>query len=306
MDPIIIGGIVGLIVLIVGVYFGYKHFNKSSSSTPTPTYGTTIASMANIPSASSTRCEPANGYSQTASFNEAVSKSCPDGFFGKVVGLCQADGTIATKENTCIQAWVAPVMGFSEVTTSDGSYGATASTTFGGNNAYNAFDENPGTFWQSDLRYGSPPSTTSAPQSTSTASPVAYGRYVGFVSTTVPGKGDVRGEWLELKMPVSVYPTRMVLEARADNAASMPSSFLLLGSTSGGGDDWKELLDVTNTSFTTTAPKNFTIPTPATPVRRLRLITRALANDAVKKPTSVSIARWDISGFRYPSANTVF
>lgn len=143
-----------------------------------------------------------------------------------------------------------------------GTYTASASTTFSPNFAWNAFDNNLMTYWNSNAQYNG---TT--------------GAYTGTASTTV-GSTAYPGEWLQLQLPISIYLHSHTLLGRESFLSRVAGDYILAGST--GGTVWSLIetrgnLTLSDYNSGGTLHGSFTTAVPASsPFSYYRLITSKL------------------------------
>ena len=166
-----------------------------------------------------------------------------------------------TDRNTVsIGGWFQPLMSANTV---PAPFVASASTSWSGAyEPFRAFDNNILTDWFSSQtpRY-------------STASP---GLYTGAVSTTVSGVA-VLGEWIQLAFTSVVISTYTIVVADLYKNNSVPTSWVVAGSTN-GGTTWT-VLDTQTRTWTGTNSRAFNIPFPIA-INAIRIIIKETYNVA--------------------------
>jgi hypothetical protein len=172
--------------------------------------------------------------------------------------------------------------------TNPSGYLASASSTLSGFSAWQAFDNNTGTFWHS-----LEPDASNAYNGTT-------GIYTGVITTGVINNNimtAIKGEWLQIQLPVAIILSQFTITPRDDGIffdKRSPQDFMVVGSNDGLG--WTQLLQVTGQLYPNANPVTFNVPLNATAFNRFRLITTLVGGGAVSNiRNSVQIAQWTLN-----------
>ena len=178
--------------------------------------------------------------------------------------------------------WPPAAMTAATTSLANGSYIATASTTYtAGNEPYRAFDKTLGTgsanYWAS----GNSTYTTNGVPSAG-------------APTTVAGGTTYTGEWLQLQLPLPMILRSYWLQCRNDNTVQQPVTWYILGSND--GTIWSLVDTQTNISWTTNGQtKEFvTNYTSTTSYKYYRMVISLINTTGAQVVTSIS--EWYLNG----------
>jgi hypothetical protein len=128
------------------------------------------------------------------------------------------------------------------VTTSLGTFIISASSEYGTQYSWLAFDSSSSTYWQIGAFV------------TGTYNSSSPYQYLAGVYTTSTGSTTYGGEWIQLQAPVKISPTQIVLGVGGYDPSFAPGAYVILGSNTGGAGSWTLL--ATQSSFTTPQTTN--------------------------------------------------
>jgi hypothetical protein len=157
-------------------------------------------------------------------------------------------------------------------------YTATASTTVSGNVPSRLFDRAQTTRWASAL--------------STYANGGGGAIYIGSVSTTVAGLGNVLGEWAQIQLPAPARLTRYAFYPSIGLTSRSPVDFVVVGSNDGSTWDVVDQVVYSGFTYTNYKPTAFIPRSSTQSFSTYRLIVQKLFVNGLL----VDIAEWDLFG----------
>jgi hypothetical protein len=166
-----------------------------------------------------------------------------------------------------------------------GSYTASASSYGGSSFGWKVFDKDINTVWNTNYTY-----TGAGANSSNTY-------IVNTYSTTVSGS-TVYGEWVQIQMPMAIYPYTYTLTPPYDAAViqrGFPYQWTLAGSNDGAIWTTVDTQNGINT-WTNLTPKTFTSASSSTAYSYYRLIVQAVNSYSTLTNQLLNISEWTVNG----------